>query len=174
MKHLYPLVLAFLFIASPNASAGYACPAAGDTSGGWVPQECAQKQEFISQYACPSAGDTRGGWLPPACSSKKVACPDCGVVEKISMTDESATGLGAAAGAIAGGLIGNKVSDKNKKLSTAIGAVAGGGHYAEKKLLKRKRWDVIILMTMAPIARSSSMQSPNSSRATRSRSRATA
>lgn len=125
MKHLHLFIALCLFGLSSTTFAAYPCPAESDSSGGWMPSECSQKQMVTVQSTCPDPADTRGGWVPPACTSKKISCPDCGVIEKINVVDESATGLGAAAGAVAGGLIGRKLGKDNKTLSTAIGAVAG-------------------------------------------------
>lgn len=97
-----------------------------------------------ADYACPAASDSRGGWVPPSCQMP-VKCPECGEVEAINRVEE-ASGLGAAAGAVAGGLLGNQISKKGKSrtLATIAGAVGGGvaGHYGEKYL--RKRWDIVV------------------------------
>lgn len=102
-----------------------------------------------ADYACPPASDKRGGWVPEACV--QAICADCGVVESVTKTDvdADASGLGAAAGAVAGGLIGNQIGKgKGRTLATVIGAVGGGvaGHYGEKKLRGKTRWDVVVVM----------------------------
>lgn len=111
---------------------------------------CTTTQAYAG-YNCPAASSTGGGWTPPECTqAASVICADCGTVDQVSMIEvEDASGLGAAAGAVAGGLLGNQVGKgKGRTLSTIIGAVGGGvaGHYGEKYLRKKNHWDVIVLM----------------------------
>lgn len=124
MKNVYTLLLPFALLASANAGAAYNCPSGSSTGGGWTPPECTQVASVV--------------------------CADCGTVDSINAVEtEDASGLGAAAGAVAGGLLGNQVGKgKGRTLSTIVGAVGGGvaGHYGEKHLRKKTRWDVIVLM----------------------------
>ena len=124
MQNLRTLITLATIMASTSAFAGYACPPAGNTAGGWTPPECVPAQ--------------------------KALCADCGTVEAVNMVEtEDASGLGAAAGAVAGGILGSQVGKgKGKTLATIVGAVGGGvaGHYGEKMLRKKTRWDVIVLM----------------------------
>lgn len=99
----------------------------------------------FAQYQCPDPANTAGGWLPPECQN--ASSGDEGIVESINKTESADTsGVGAVAGAVAGGAIGNVASKKNKTLSTVIGAVAGGvaGHYGEKYLRKTAHWEVVV------------------------------
>jgi outer membrane lipoprotein SlyB len=104
-----------------------------------------------ADYACPSSDSKAGGWMPPECvQAHKALCADCGIVEAVNVvqTDE-ASGLGAVAGAVVGGVIGNQIGKgKGKTVATVGGAVVGGvaGHYGEKMLRKKDRWDVVVLM----------------------------
>jgi outer membrane lipoprotein SlyB len=104
----------------------------------------------LADYACPSSSDTHGGWVPPGCILDRVICSECGTVEAVNKVEtEEASGLGAVAGAVAGGLLGNQVGKgKGKTLATIAGVVGGGvaGHYGEKMLRKKTRWDVVVLM----------------------------
>jgi outer membrane lipoprotein SlyB len=105
----------------------------------------------LAGYACPPSDSKAGGWTPPEClQAHKELCADCGTVEVVNVvqTDET-SGLGAVAGAVVGGVLGNQVGKgKGKTLATVVGAVGGGvaGHYGEKMLRKKDRWDVIVLM----------------------------
>jgi outer membrane lipoprotein SlyB len=105
----------------------------------------------LAGYACPPSNSTGGGWTPPECvQAHKDLCADCGAVETVNMvqTDE-ASGLGAVAGAVVGGVIGNQFGKgKGRTVATVGGAVVGGvaGHYGEKMLRQKDRWDVIVLM----------------------------
>jgi outer membrane lipoprotein SlyB len=124
MKNLrFPIVVAIM-LSGTTAWAGYSCPLPGSTGGGWTPPECVQAQREL--------------------------CADCAVVEAVNiMQTEEASGLGAAAGAVAGGVLGNQVGKgSGRTLATVIGAVGGGvaGHYGEKMLRKKSRWDVVVLM----------------------------
>jgi len=105
----------------------------------------------LAGYACPSSDSKAGGWTPPECvQAQKELCADCGTVEVVNVvqTDE-ASGLGAVAGAVVGGVIGNQFGKgRGKTVATVGGAVVGGvaGHYGEKMLRQKGRWDVIVLM----------------------------
>jgi outer membrane lipoprotein SlyB len=106
---------------------------------------------FADGYKCPAENNTSGGWLPPECvQAKKAICVDCGTVEAVNVVEaEDESGLGVAAGAVAGGVLGNQIGKgKKRALATVIGAVGGGvaGHYGEKYLRKKTRWDVVVLM----------------------------
>ena len=89
---------------------------------------CATTQAYAG-YNCPAASSTGGGWTPPECTqAASVVCADCGTVDQVSMIEvEDASGLGAAAGAVAGGLLGNQIGGgTGKKVATVAGAAAGG------------------------------------------------
>jgi len=162
MQNLRTLIALVTIMLSSTAFAGYACPPAGSTGGGWTPPECEQAQKASSVesgkvgsatvgYACPPAGNTAGGWTPLECvPAQKALCADCGTVEAVNMVEtEDASGVGAVAGAVAGGVLGHQVGKgKGKTLATVLGAVGGGvaGHYGEKMLRKKTRWDVVVLM----------------------------
>ena len=71
-------------------------------------------------------------------TSSPAACTQCGTVENIRTVTRAgeANGIGVAAGAIIGGLLGNQVGGGNgKTLATIAGAVGGGytGNEVEKQ-----------------------------------------
>jgi outer membrane lipoprotein SlyB len=69
-----------------------------------------------------------------------VACSSCGRVESVRAIQQAAkpSGLGVAAGAVLGGILGNQVGSGNgRTLATVAGAVGGG--YAGNEVEKRSR-----------------------------------
>jgi outer membrane lipoprotein SlyB len=75
------------------------------------------------------------------------SCNDCGVVTSVQAVASGASGLGAAAGALAGGLAGHQAS-KGDTATTVLG-VAGGAltaHYAEKALTSTSEWTIAVRM----------------------------
>ena len=84
----------------------------------------------------------------PAPSS---VCANCGVVESVTPIQQQppASGLGAAAGALLGGVLGHQVGAGNgKTLATIAGAVGGGlaGNAVEKNRTTSTQYDVIVRM----------------------------
>ena len=78
-----------------------------------------------------------------------VKCVDCGVIEstrEIAVKGEG-TGLGAAGGAVLGGLLGNQVGGgRGKDLATVVGAVGGvvAGNEIEKRAKSTKSYEVTV------------------------------
>jgi outer membrane lipoprotein SlyB len=85
------------------------------------------------------------------------ACGNCGVVTAVKAVEQGSSGLvGAATGALAGGLLGHQAGKTEAAASTVggtaatlVGAAAGalGGHYAEKSLTGSKEWQVTVKMS---------------------------
>lgn len=78
-------------------------------------------------------------------------CGNCGVVTSVDLIQEKGegSGIGAVAGVIGGGLLGNQFGDgKGRKLATVAGAVGGGfaGHEIEKQIKKTTRYDILVQM----------------------------
>ena len=104
--------------------------------------------------ACSTGYDTRSDNNrydgDRAYSGSAANCNDCGVVQRIeSYSGERRTsGVGAVAGAIVGGALGNQVgSGDGKKVATVAGAVAGGiaGNAIERN--RNQTWyDVTVRM----------------------------
>lgn len=77
----------------------------------------------------------------PAAPAKPVApavCADCGTVESVQAVRQEgqASGVGAVAGGLIGGVLGHQVGGGNgRKAMTVVGAVGGGlaGHEIEKR-----------------------------------------
>lgn len=73
-------------------------------------------------------------------TSRASYCDKCGRIESVQAIQQAAqpSGVGIAAGAIIGGLLGNQIGDgSGRKLATVAGAVGGG--YAGNEVEKRTR-----------------------------------
>lgn len=78
-------------------------------------------------------------------------CGNCGVVSSVDVIQEAGegSGLGAVAGAVGGGLLGNQFGGGNgKKIATVAGVLGGGlaGHQIEKQVKKTTRYDILVKM----------------------------
>lgn len=88
----------------------------------------------------------------PATVAKAPAiCESCGRVESVNAIKQEAqgSGLGIAAGAVLGGVLGNQVGDGNgRKLATVAGAVGGGfaGNEIEKRARSTTSYEVQVRM----------------------------
>jgi outer membrane lipoprotein SlyB len=79
------------------------------------------------------------------------ACMECGIVESVkdSKTRGEASGVGAAGGAVVGGLLGRQVGDgRGKDLATIAGAVGGAviGNQVEGNLKGKRNYEVVVRM----------------------------
>jgi outer membrane lipoprotein SlyB len=88
---------------------------------------------------------------PVVVARAPAACNSCGRVESVRAveTQKQASGLGIAAGAVVGGLLGNQVGGGNgRTLATVAGAVGGGyaGNEVEKRTGKAQTWTVRVRM----------------------------
>ncbi len=80
--------------------------------------------------------------IKPSAKELSALCDGCRIVTAVASENRQgkATGLGAAGGAVAGGVIGKKVGDSTT--ATVGGAVLGGivGHQVEKQVKKHTVW----------------------------------
>ena len=91
------------------------------------------------------------GVAAPAAKSaaKAVACPECGVVSNVRVTEKQGEGgaTGMIAGGVVGALLGNQIG-KGTTRDVATIAGAAGGAYAGKKIEENartvKRWEVSV------------------------------
>jgi outer membrane lipoprotein SlyB len=77
------------------------------------------------------------------------ACAECGVVQSVLEVDAKGegSGLGAAGGAVVGGILGHQVGGGNgKKIMTVVGAVGGAvaGNEIEKRAKTTKTYEVTV------------------------------
>jgi outer membrane lipoprotein SlyB len=105
----------------------------------------------------PSAGDARYAEAPPAQPVAQAAepapavCHSCGVVESVHAVTQrgQGSGLGAAGGAIVGGLLGHQVGGgTGRKLATVAGAVGGAvvGNQVEGNMKSTTHYSVRVRM----------------------------
>ena len=111
-------------------------PSAGNVAS-YSQQDAQQQQQ--QQAPMPSAP-----MAPPP-------CPDCGVVESVRSLRQQApvSGLGAAAGAVLGGVLGHQVGGGNgRTLATIAGAVGGGfaGNAVEDNVKTKTSYEVLVRM----------------------------
>ncbi|MBB3224066.1 glycine zipper 2TM domain-containing protein [Pseudoduganella umbonata] len=88
-----------------------------------------------------------------AAESKRAAsvCNECGIVESVKdgKTRGDASGVGAAGGAVVGGLLGRQVGDgRGRDLATIAGAVGGAvvGNQVEGSLKGKRNYEVVVRM----------------------------
>lgn len=82
-------------------------------------------------------------------STAKVKCADCGVVESVRQVDQAGegSGLGAAGGAVVGGLLGHQVGGgSGKQIMTVVGAVGGAvaGNEVEKRVKSSSGYETTV------------------------------
>ncbi|CAK0775765.1 outer membrane lipoprotein SlyB [Gammaproteobacteria bacterium] len=75
------------------------------------------------------------------------SCVDCGTVSSVQVVEKApeGSGLGAMAGALAGGVLANKAGDGST--AATLAGVAGGalaGHYSEKAMSDNKEWKITV------------------------------
>ncbi len=105
----------------------------------------------LALSACSSYG-SNDGYRSSGYNNAPANCYDCGVVQRIeSYTGEQrrTSGVGAVAGALIGGALGNQVgAGDGKKVATVAGAVAGGfaGNAIEKNNMDRTWHEVTVRM----------------------------
>ncbi|MET3107005.1 uncharacterized protein YcfJ [Oxalobacteraceae bacterium GrIS 1.18] len=104
-----------------------------------------------SNYAPKPAQEQNNVPVTPPPPPPPPPCPTCGVVESARVIEQQAptSGLGAATGAILGGVLGHQVGGGNgKTLATIAGAVGGGfaGNSVEKNTRTSTAYEVIVVM----------------------------
>lgn len=115
----------------PANTSGYS--GAGNYGGGAAPAEAPAAQAAIAQTAAPAV------------------CHSCGVVESVHAVTQrgQGSGLGAAGGAIVGGLLGNQIGGgSGRKLATVAGAVGGAvvGNQVEGNMKSTTHYSVRVRM----------------------------
>ena len=90
-------------------------------------------------------------WNPPGGTTSAALCTTCGVVESVNAVQQKgeATGLGAVAGGVLGGVAGHQVGGGHGKTAmTVLGAIGGGlaGNEVEKRVHSETVFDVRVRM----------------------------
>jgi outer membrane lipoprotein SlyB len=86
---------------------------------------------------------------PAAATPSKARCSNCGVVESTReiTTRAQGSGVGAAGGAVVGGLLGNQVGGgRGKDIMTVVGAIGGAvaGNQIEGRVNATRSYEVIV------------------------------
>ncbi|MFZ6645585.1 glycine zipper 2TM domain-containing protein [Undibacterium sp. TJN25] len=105
-----------------------------------VQQQPAQPYSAQVAQANTGAGYQNSGNTAPAVTESREVCRHCGRVESIQAVQHQAqtSGLGVAAGAVLGGVLGHQVGGgTGNTLATVAGAVGGG--YAGNEVEKRSK-----------------------------------
>lgn len=107
---------------------------------GWIPTSFGNTPDGVSpEKHSGNAAKTPAPARVAQNSTAKVKCADCGVVESVRQVEQAGegTGLGAAGGAVVGGLLGHQVGGgSGKQIMTVVGAVGGAvaGNQIEKQV----------------------------------------
>ena len=124
---------------------------------GWIPTSMGHPNDnaTLTNLEKPQANVTKPHITKPhsaqvaSNSTAKAKCTECGVIESTRevVTKGEGTGLGAAGGAVVGGVLGNQVGGGDgKKIATVVGAVGGAiaGNEVEKRVKSTKSYDVTV------------------------------
>ncbi len=101
-----------------------------------APRQVVREREPVRLAQADTASTTRSNW-----------CGNCGNIESIReiTTRAQGSGLGAAGGAVLGGLLGNQIGGGNgRKLATVAGAVGGAvvGNQVEGNMKATKSYEI--------------------------------
>jgi len=117
---------------------------------GWMPTSFGHSRDDaaldkLSGHSARQASPARVAQNAPA----KVKCAECGVVESVRQVEQAGegTGLGAAGGAVVGGLLGHQVGGGHgKELMTVVGAVGGAvaGNQIEKQVKSTTGYEITV------------------------------
>jgi outer membrane lipoprotein SlyB len=111
-----------------------------------------RKRLALVAFAAAALGGTSAG-AQASPRHHETQCANCGKIVSIHTYERAAekgSGLGVAAGALAGGFLGNRVGSGNgRTLATVAGAVGGGyaGNHIEKNMHKTTVTDVSVRMS---------------------------
>ncbi|MBS1216901.1 MAG: glycine zipper protein [Proteobacteria bacterium] len=126
---------------------------------GWIPTSIGGSAEkaTLAQTKKPSLKPAQSTAAGAKSAPAKVAsnapvsvkCAECGVIESTReiATSGEGTGLGAAGGAVVGGLLGHQVGGgSGKQIATVVGAVGGAvaGNEVEKRVKSTKSYEITV------------------------------
>jgi outer membrane lipoprotein SlyB len=108
---------------------------------------CSLLAATLFAQAAPSAAPVSAS--APSARQLAALCDTCAIVTGVKSESRKgkASGIGAAGGAVAGGVVGHQVGNGGV-LGTGAGAVAGGllGHEIEKRMKRHKVWVTTVTM----------------------------
>ena len=115
--------------------------------GGWLPNARSDKGDTAAEKSAPAADSARRA--APRLAAYSNDCASCGTVTAIHAVavKGEATGLGAVAGGLTGGVLGNQMGRGNGNTAMTILGVAGGalaGNEIEKNVHKRYSYRVTV------------------------------
>ena len=139
-------------LAQPAPAANASAPAANDKPVATRPEAPARTHapapvRHAKAPTAPQAVEPQGAQVAAA----DAACNDCGKVTGVRAVEHEGkgSGMGIAAGAVAGGLLGNQIGKgTGNTIATIAGAVGGGyaGNEIEKRVKKATTWEVDVRM----------------------------
>jgi len=128
---------------------------------GWLPSSAGQTAELqlgAAGQPAPPAGEPAARTAAPAhhaprpeatAAAGPAQCAQCGVIDAVNQVDTrgQGSGLGAAGGAVVGGLLGNQVGGgKGRDLATIAGAIGGAvaGNHIEGNVRSSHSYDIVV------------------------------
>lgn len=128
---------------------------------GWLPSSAGQTSEAqlgAKGQSVQLAGTAAVGTAAPAPQARRpvpvaaagpARCAQCGVIDAVNQIDTrgQGSGLGAAGGAVVGGLLGNQVGGgKGRDLATIAGAIGGAvaGNHIEGNVRSSHSYDIVV------------------------------
>ncbi len=131
----------------PSAMSGYRAPDEPSPAIRRQPQDSPRALDTPRASSQPAAAAARAA---PA-ARRAAVCPECGVVESVRTVERKGEGsfLGAGAGAVVGGLLGNQVGGGHgRAVATVAGASAGAfaGNEIERNMNSRIIYQVRVRM----------------------------
>jgi outer membrane lipoprotein SlyB len=117
--------------------------------GGWLPSARSDKTDAVAEKSTPTPDAARH--TPTRLAAYSNVCATCGVVTAIHALElkGDASGLGAVAGGLTGGVIGNQMGRGNGNTAMTILGVAGGalaGNEIEKNVKQHYSYRVTVRM----------------------------
>lgn len=118
---------------------------------GWIPTSIGGTKEIEVDKTTGKAAQS--GTAKPktqlASSAPVAKCSNCGAIESVREISEKGegSGLGAAGGAVVGGVLGHQVGGgSGKQIATVVGAVGGAvvGNEVEKRVKTTKSYDITV------------------------------
>lgn len=109
--------------------------------------QCRRDAKAVYDKAVVAAKTTMTAATAKPTASKAAACPDCGTVVSVNVTERDGEGsaVGMIAGGVGGALLGNQLGGGiGKDIATVAGAVGGAyaGKKVEEKVRAHKIWTV--------------------------------
>jgi outer membrane lipoprotein SlyB len=128
------------------------CVAGIATIMGWIPTSIGGAGDLEADKSAKKtvqSGTAKPKTQVAGNASPGTKCSMCGAIESVREVSEKGegSGLGAAGGAVVGGLLGHQVGGGNgKQIATVVGAVGGAvaGNEVEKRVKATKSYDITV------------------------------